>query len=186
MTGAVDGGVTAALQSVASFPLDLFANLNTLVGQATVTSVITIAAAAWLWRREPSGAWLAAGFFALTVVGELALKYGLDHPAPPLALDRSLWDPLGVRVTSPSSFPSGHVARVTFLAILGAGVVGGRLAGLLAVAVVAYTMWARVYLGDHWISDVLGGLALGGAAGFAALAWIAWRRAAARPAARWH
>jgi undecaprenyl-diphosphatase len=179
LTASADRAVTLALQSVASLPLDLVANANTFIGQATVTSVIAVAVAAVLWRSERGGAWLAVGLLAVTVAGEVALKFAFDHPAPPPVFDRSLWDPLGVHVVSPSSFPSGHVARVTFLAILLAGLARGGFARLPAVALVAYSVWSRVYLGDHWLSDAVGGLALGAGAGLAALAWIARCRARA-------
>ena len=177
----LDLTVTKALQAVASRPLDLLANADTVIGQSTVTLAIAIAIAFVLWRREPGGTWLAAGFLALTVAGEIALKFALDHPGPPQAFDRSLWNPFGVHIASPSSFPSGHVARVTFLAILIATVARSASVWLFAAAVVAVTLWARVYLGDHWLSDVLGGLALGTAAGTASAIWIARCRAGAWP-----
>ena len=179
-TPGLDRAVTIALQSVASLPLDLVASADTFIGQSSVTLVVALVIAAVLWRRERGGAWLAAGFLALVVVGEVAFKFTLDHPSPPQIFVRSLWNPLGVHVSSPSSFPSGHVARVTFLAILLSGVTGSRLVRALAVIVVGWTLWARVYIGDHWVSDVFGALALGAAAGFAALAWLARCRAQRR------
>ena len=52
---------------------------------------------------------------------------------------------------------------------------------LVLLAFVAYTFWARVYIGDHWLSDVVGGLALGIATGCAAIAWIVRCRATVDP-----
>lgn len=53
-------------------------------------------------------------------------------------------------------YPSGHVARTTVLvsAVL-------RRVPLLGALVVAVMMVSLVYLGDHWLSEVLGGLCLG-------------------------
>ena len=66
-----------------------------------------------------------------------------------------------------SAFPSGHIT--TFTAVLGfLGYVLsrlGRLVRALAIAGVALFLvvmaWARLYQGEHWLSEVLGGLCLG-------------------------
>ena len=175
-THTADLAVTTALQAVASYPLDVLANADTFVGQATLATLLALVATAYLWRREPGGAWLAAGLLAVTVVGEVVLKFTLDHPSPPQAFDRTLWDPFGVHVVSPSSFPSGHVSRVAFLSILVMPLVRSRTKRWLVV-LITVTFWARIYIGDHWLSDAVGGLALGAAAGLAALWWIARCRA---------
>ena len=176
-TGAIDLAVTEALQSVASAPLDVLANANTLVGQAPVTVAIAALLAYLAWRRGPRLGWLAiAPFVVLGAVG-VALKVALDHPPPPEAFSRSFWNPLGVTIATPSSFPSGHVARVTFLAIFAAALVRACPTRIALALLVAYTFWARVYVGDHWASDAIGGLALGIAAGCVAVLWIDGRRA---------
>lgn len=58
-------------------------------------------------------------------------------------------------------FPSGHVSTaVTVVAGL-ASLVGGRWVRATGVAWVALMALSRLYLGRHFIADVLGGLALG-------------------------
>lgn len=57
---------------------------------------------------------------------------------------------------TPYGFPSGHAART----VLFAGTALRRVPGL-SVAVVAALALSLVYLGDHWTSEVLGGLCLG-------------------------
>ena len=171
-TVGLDLRATQALQSVASPAIDVLANANTLVGQATVTSGLAALLAYLTWRREPRPAWLAAGLFVAVGAVGLGLKVALTHPPPPDDLIRSFWDPLGVRISTPSGFPSGHIARVTFLAILAAALFRARIARIALAVLIGYTFWARIYIGDHWLSDAIGGLALGGAAGFAALGWI--------------
>lgn len=42
----------------------------------------------------------------------------------------------------------------------------------LAGTIVAVTFLARIYIGDHWLSDAAGGLALGIAIGAAAALWL--------------
>ena len=76
---------------------------------------------------------------------------------------------------SGSSFPSGHTAFATVTAVLLVGLLCSReRRGTWAVlaAVVALAMaWSRTYLRAHWLVDVVGGLAIGAAAGLGALAW---------------
>lgn len=66
------------------------------------------------------------------------------------------------------SFPSGHAANIT-ASMLFLGLVYRRwLAPLLAVALVV--SFSRIYVGVHWPSDVLVGMALGAALAVAAYA----------------
>lgn len=175
-TTAVDLAVTQALQSAASPPLDLLANANTLFGQATLTIALAALLTLAIRLRGPGPSWLAVGGFGVVLVVGLALKLALVHASPPEQYVRSLWNPFGVEVPTPSSFPSGHVERVTFLALFAAGLARRRWAWVAAIAFVAFTLWARVYIGDHWLSDAIGGLALGAACAFGAVAWLEWCR----------
>jgi len=72
------------------------------------------------------------------------------------------------------------VLRAAFVAVLGGYVAWrswpGARAALLSVALgglVALCAWCRVYQGQHWPTDVLGGALLGAAAGCAAIALLA-------------
>jgi undecaprenyl-diphosphatase len=68
------------------------------------------------------------------------------------------------------SFPSGHAATATALAIvLGVQVPALRLPAAAAAAVV---MLSRVYLGAHFPSDVMAGATLGLVAGILAMAHL--------------
>lgn len=74
-----------------------------------------------------------------------------------------------IRHTSAYSFPSGHVVFFSWLLVLLVVCLGvGRLprpllalAWIAAAAVLIVCCLGRIYLGEHWPSDVLGGLALG-------------------------
>jgi undecaprenyl-diphosphatase len=74
------------------------------------------------------------------------------------------------------SFPSVHATNSFAAAlVLDAIFPGGRAAFLLVAGLVSYS---RIYVGDHWPSDVLAGAFLGGGIGW--LGRVAYRRAASR------
>jgi len=153
------------------------------LGDLSLILSLGVAVLLWLfWRgqRRLAGYWLAA--LAFGVLAAPLLKWLLHVPRPEIGLvGLSQW-----------SFPSGHTLRATvvygFLAVCLAGAGAMPLkwrwlpyaaAGLLMAAVGI----ARLYLGAHWLTDVVGALALG-------LAWVAalglsFRRHT-RPAPSWH
>ena len=114
-----------------------------------------------------------AGFWALTAVGGLLgvqlLKWTIHLPRP-MALYHG---------ASAYGFPSGHttmsVILYGFLAILLARGLSGTLRWGLFVSVFLISFIiaiSRLYLGAHWLSDVLGGFFIG--ASWAALLGIAY------------
>jgi membrane-associated phospholipid phosphatase len=74
-----------------------------------------------------------------------------------------------IRHTGASSYPSGHVAFFCwFLVLIILSVVVGRLprpfvvaAWVAALLVILAVGIGRIYIGEHWPSDILGGLFLG-------------------------
>jgi membrane-associated phospholipid phosphatase len=154
-----------------------------VITQLGSTVVVTLALAAtalfaWLRRRslEP------AVFLAIVGVGQAVLaallKLIVDRPRPDV---QRL-----VAVTGPS-FPSGHATAAaacwTAVAlVLAHGAPRLARALLLAIAVVLATAVAasRALLGVHWLTDILGGLALGW--GWVLLVTVAFRtRVSASP-----
>ena len=92
----------------------------------------------------------------VAVAIEAVLKLTLAHPAPPDDRVRTISLVPSVHIAFPNSFPSGHVLRVTFLAAIVHGV-----PTWISAALVLLMVASRVYLAEHWLSDCVGGLALG-------------------------
>jgi undecaprenyl-diphosphatase len=123
--------------------------VGTLVGIAAVLLII---------RRRPLELFALVGGFLLVVLGVHLTKAGIDRPRP--------FNPL-VEAAG-SSYPSGHAAYSTAyvaMAVIATRVLAGiasRAALVLAgVATAALIGATRIYLGVHYLSDVLGGWGLG-------------------------
>lgn len=147
----------------------------TNVGSPVGVAVIAVAAAAVSWWRVGSARPAILILATLAVAGAAStftkLIVGAHRPAQTIQL---------VAETDPS-FPSGHVTGT--LALLGALAVvighhGGRAVSAaviaLAAAVTMVIALTRLYLGVHWVTDIVGGLLIGTAAGVGA--HLAYRR----------
>ncbi len=113
-----------------------------------------------VWRTN--AALMAIGLVALAVL-VLAIKFTVRRRRP-----EGKWGAI-YRNTDPHSFPSGHAARVVFLAMLAIGL-GPFWLALLFVIWAPLVSLARVALGVHYLSDILAGLVMGIAAGLVMLA----------------
>jgi membrane protein DedA with SNARE-associated domain len=168
----VDHLVFRALQHLRTGSVDAVMIAATELGSARVAiAVIAAVAAVLVWARcwRTLVYWLTAVGFAQALVW--VLKMSLQR-ARPMALYEG---------ANQFSFPSGHAASSIvlygFLAVLLAH--GRRPAlrsaiTLLAAGLVALIAFSRLYLGAHWLSDVLASLSLGTA--WVALLSIAYRQ----------
>jgi membrane-associated phospholipid phosphatase len=138
----------------------------TWLGGAKVLLAVTLVAAIWLLlRRRVAHAALMGVALAGGEWLNVLLKAAFDRPRPSFA------EPLAT--AAGFSFPSGHamVSLTVYgaLAFVIAASVRSRRAQVLAVvptmALVAAIGFSRVYLGVHYVSDVLAGYSAG-------LAWL--------------
>ena len=152
----LDWTVYSAMSSLRNPLADrMMAGLASLGDLAVLLPACALALGWLLWRRRWMAAahWLAALAFGLALTS--ILDSWIDMPAPPGALHGF-------------GFPSFAVTMSTiafgFFAVLVARELPGRnrvWPYLVGGAVVTATGFARLYLGAHWLSDVVGGALLG-------------------------
>jgi undecaprenyl-diphosphatase len=145
--------------------LDRLMMLMSALGDGPARTAATILLAAFLlWRRRFRWA-LALGLVMVAAAVLTPVLKTTFHLARPSLLYSG---------ADAFSFPSGHATSAAALYLLLTWIVGRSTTGVgrvlfaaLALAVVLLTALSRIYLGAHWLSDVLAGLALGSALGLA-------------------
>ncbi len=152
----LDRGALDLVQTVRARWLDVAASAIGILGQAEVAGGVALGLAVARYRRSPREA-IVPLFIAATVLVESALKIFVPQAPPPHERARTVeLLPFFLQVPFANSFPSGHVARLSFLLRIGHGV-----PRWLAVVAVLLMAASRLYLGEHWLSDILGGAILG-------------------------
>jgi cation-transporting P-type ATPase E len=163
----VDAIVHDLLQGLRTPAVDRLMVGITELGDAEVLVPVILVVLAWLVLRrlwQTALYWLAAVGVAELLVK--LLKVALRRPRPGLFYGDI------ERFSFPSSHATLSVVTYGFLAFLLARESGAgprKVIGLLATLMIVLIALSRLYLGAHWLSDVLGGLSFG-AAWVAALA----------------
>jgi membrane-associated phospholipid phosphatase len=163
----IDRSVTMAIQAHASRAWDLAFSLVTTLGNVEVTAALVAVLGVGLIRAARGGQaaalWLVfAGGSAI----EWLSKRWVAHPAVSLEFRRTghhLWH---VLITTPHGYPSGHAFRTLLLAAAlmllwpAATARGARLRRAALVLLPGVMGLALLYMGDHWLSEVVGGYLL--------------------------
>lgn len=169
----IDFDTTVKVQDHIPGKFDLPFSILTLFGSIEVTSIIWVGLLILSFVKKHYRLSLALFIFWLGMSLEIFGKVFLLHPAPPFYFFR------GEGIIFPSSFvhtnysyPSGHIYRLTFLVtFLVAGlylrqVKKHTLATIFTCGVfLALVFISRIYLGEHWLTDVVGGMFLGASLG---------------------
>lgn len=182
-----DFDTTVRIQDKISPRLDQLMDDGAILADGIVSSVAVLGIAAWVFFRwKKNGIWLGAlaiplAFFVLGIL-EIYGKNILPHPGPPFFMIKQ---PTTIfpkfHVVQPYSYPSGHAARITFIGVIAGAIVAKRFASmpqkkkLLIFLIAGYCVFvwvSRIYLGHHWLSDILGGILVGGASSLGAVVFL--------------
>lgn len=117
-----------------------------------------LAALGIIWLLVPDGWHRRSAILGMSIVIQavlvLAIKFSIRRSRPP-----GEWGAI-YRNTDPHSFPSGHATRAFMLALM-AWVLGPPWFGIAVTLWAPLVSLARVYVGVHYLSDVLAGALLG-------------------------
>lgn len=129
--------------------------------------------------------WLAILGWLIIIPASMAEVFGklvLFHPGPPVFFHRSLLPTSlpSFYVHTDFSYPSGHMTRTIFIVTVficmvilsSRHIISKFMAFCTLIALAALMGLTRVYLGEHWLSDVLGGGLLGAGTGLFAYVLI--------------
>lgn len=132
-----------------------------------VTSVAVLLLTIFGYRKYK---WRALGIpiaFALVAIIEVYGKSVVHHPSPPFAMIKHPTSIFPANyINEQFSYPSGHAARAVFVAVISWFIFNKKRWMALAMAgYVLLVVISKIYLGQHWLSDIAGGALLGAGLG---------------------
>lgn len=169
----IDFDTTVKIQDHIPSKFDLPFSILTLFGSVEATSIFWVGLVIYSFVKKHYLVSLALFIFWLGMSLEIFGKVFLLHLAPPFYFFR------GEGIIFPSSFvhtsysyPSGHVYRLTFLVAFAVASLYLRqtkkytLATIFALGIFLILVFiSRIDLGEHWLTDVVGGMFLGASLG---------------------
>lgn len=140
--------------------LDHLFTWYTFLGDGVVAMVLIIAAVVWNQRILATKLLLVFLFSGL--IAQL-LKRLFRAPRPKALLNEAFYDHFisGVTHSGFTSFPSGHTTTAFAVAAMLAFSCRGKTTGIFAFWIAMLVGYSRVYLGQHFVEDVLAGMVIG-------------------------
>lgn len=143
---------------------DWFFSWFSLLGRFEIISILVVLFL-WLNYKKIVEVYLGMFWYSLGLVLEFISKNWFTHPAPPLTLNRTInvLNLPRINIESDFSFPSGHVYRTIFLALLAHiyfSKTKNKIGLLINWVIVSIMLYSRISLAEHWPSDVVGGTIL--------------------------
>ena len=156
----IDIATNTFMQSLQNSPLTVFSKSVAIIFEPIIIVLASLAIAAFLYykKRKKESVLLALTILATGVIIKLA-KTIFQRPRPPTML---------IPETG-FSLPSGHATTaVVFFGLLAYLFTKNKsrktkiTASIIVTLIILITAFTRLYLQVHWLTDVLGGIIIGG------------------------